>query len=137
MDRASHVAIDFARQVSVLLNLAISKNPRDKNLKDLRTRYSIIQVEDPIRIIEEGGPRVWRYREQISAGDIRHFLSADLVAEDNAVGDEDKLNYARQLIETFRLLWHLLTPDEKAVVINGFRRLVARYAEYVQQQRQV
>lgn len=137
MNRESHLAVSFARQIGTLLNLAIEKNTRDRQLKELRERYTIIQTENPIKVIEMAGPCVWRYREQIKAGDVKHFMSADLISENCTDLDEDEINYASQLITSLRMLWQLFTEPERQVVINGFKRLVSLYAEYLASLRQL
>lgn len=121
---------EFASGMGMILSLLLQKNPRDEDLRKYQEQFIVIQTQTPNYIIETAGPYIWKYREEILNDNVNYFLSKNLI-KDYKFEDESTMENAQYYIDKIRMIWHIMTNEEKQLITNKFKHFLSLYASYL------
>ena len=119
----------FNKKFLILINLLVSKNKNNPEILTLRDKFISVKKHTPNQIIQATGPRLWKYREQISEGNAEFFLGKDIT--EFTEKSEEINETAKELFPKFQKMYSDATESEKALVIKTTKSLLSIYAKYL------
>lgn len=123
------ILLPFNGHIIYLTKLLEKKNDYNPNIKELQNRVHLATTTDPFILIQEAGPYVFKYREQIRRNDVEYFMESK--PEDLIDGNIPEEIDANNVIELCKQNWSSLKDDEKKIIIQKVKELLTLYVRYL------
>jgi hypothetical protein len=128
---AAHVDA-FGRHMKTLIRDLARRFPNDAMISRIQKRANLAAEMTPTWLIEEVGPMLFEYNEQIYTGDAAFFIENDYDREFRSAVNAEKIGMAKYLIPMIKRAWNeQLTEAEKGQYITTIQDLLDEYMEYL------
>jgi len=121
---------NFCRTVQSIVKSLHNKNKQDMDLAEMRELLTVGVKDAPLKIFQEVGSHIWKYREDIYESNVEAFLKRDYKEELEVIEDESEIERASQLIHKIKRAWRTFNSNEKEDLIERCQNLVRQYAIY-------
>jgi len=114
---------NYNLKFKILVNLLVEKNKKDLEILKLRDEFESVKNHTPNQIIQASGPRLWKYREHIAAGNVAYFLGDEF-------SDDEAKDYVELIARIQKMYKENATEAERALVVKTAKGLLSIYAQY-------
>jgi hypothetical protein len=125
----------YLNKLMEIINAMYSKNKKEPEIIELRDKFLVAKKEVPEKIINDTGPYLWTYREQIKKREIKKLLENDFQEEigqyKETIPSMEKFEKIPHLINQIKRTWHLFTSAEQNAMFTLLQELTGYYASYV------
>lgn len=136
---------DFNAALAFMIRCVVDKNKKDEDIKDINDKFLAVKRENPSIVVIHGGPRVWKYREEIKKGEINFFLDNNFEDDVEEVQKEvqDEIPEAAdtkkvmEIMTKIKLSWHRFNKEEQEEIMKRAKKLVKTYAAYLATDKQL
>ena len=105
--------------------------PNDATIDRAKKRIHLAMDIDPTFIIDEVGPYLYPYREEIYAGDADFFIENDYDAELKQSVDTEKAGLTAYIIPKVKTAWGESDADQQEAYMVTVQALLDIYLEYL------
>lgn len=123
------ILLPFNGHIVYLTKLLEKKNDYNPSIKELQNRVHLATTTDPFILIQEAGPYVFKYRDQIRRNDIEFFMASK--PDDLIDGDVPEEIDAGNIIELCKQNWNNLKDSEKSIIIDKVKSLLTLYVRFL------
>lgn len=126
--------IQFVDDVNMIINCFWQINKKEETIIKAKELFSILRKENPEFIVSNSGPYIWKYRKEISSGDVNTLLNNDFKEEIIEIRgnlpdciDTDLESF----IFTIKKTWRLFKPMEQEIIKKKLKNILSIYSGYV------
>lgn len=135
--------VSFNKAILQLINIACNKNPKEEKLLKLKEIFAAIQAIDPLIVIINAGPYIWKYREPIAKRESDFFIK-NTFTEDVSEYYKEPLEHqdfsaddVSNIMKSLKSIWQTLSVPEQTVIWTHAGGLLTSYAQYVSCEKQI
>lgn len=128
---------NFANNMSKIIQAVKEKQKQNIDIIKIQDMFSVARRETPEMIVQMAGPYIWKYREQISTGNVDFFLANNFeedIIEANGkkeIAEISEFENTALLMQCAKRTWHMFIPAEKQNIIKLIKSLLQEYAKYI------
>jgi sulfur relay (sulfurtransferase) DsrC/TusE family protein len=133
MSKINNEIIDrYNKNIKMLLKIMQTKLPNDIEVNDINKRLNTALSFDPLFILTESGPYLFKYKKQIEEKNMTFFINKDDWSDDiAAVNNKDDSELSHNIINKIKNIWKYLNDKEKNVIYNITESLLSDYCNHL------
>jgi DNA-directed RNA polymerase specialized sigma subunit len=133
MSKINNEIIDrYNKNIKMLLKIMQTKLPNDIEVNDINKRLNTALSFDPLFILTESGPYLFKYKKQIEEKNMTFFINKDDWSDDiAAVNNKDDSELSHNIINKIKNIWKNLNDKEKNVIYNITESLLSDYCNHL------
>lgn len=120
----------FCSAIRELVNDFARRHPSDPLVDRIRKRVNAAISLVPAQVVELAGFYLFKYHDQIYAGDEAFFLNAENFNQDLAQGERERADLVSQAMPKIFSSWGTLSPQERDWYKECAAALVDMYLDY-------
>lgn len=105
--------------------------PADATVDRAKKRIMMAIDVDPVFIIDNVGPYLYQYRNEIYAGDTAFFVTNSYDAELKQSVNAEKADLVSYIIPKVKEAWGVVGPEQQAAYLDTVQTLLDAYVEYL------
>lgn len=134
---------NFVLNMSKIIQAVKEKQKQNFDIIKIQDLFSVARRETPEMIVQMAGPYIWKYREQISAGNANFFLDNNFeedIMEANGkkeIAEISEFENTALLMQCAKRTWHMFIPAEKENIVKLTKSLLLEYIRYISARKQL
>jgi len=109
----------------------VIRYPNDATIARAKKRIMLAIDIDPVFIITNVGPYLFKYKDEIYAEDSEFFMENDYDADLKASADAESADLSAYIIPKVKMSWRESGPAEQAAYLSIVQNLLDAYLDYL------
>jgi hypothetical protein len=128
--KMAQAVMQFNGTIRRLLAALLRLYPHDEQVVRTKKRVSLVVEEFPVLVVQIVGQHLFRFKDQLLAGDRRFFLENDYSEELREGGGDEKAQVVAYLIPKIKQAWRDSSEEDREVYFAEVMVLFDSYIDF-------